>query len=592
MSALNADKDVHVTVWNGSAWSSNLKIEENTYENTKRIMDVCFEQSSGRGLVVWGDSTPTPKYRIWNGSWGSESSASNLGGTGYTRWVQLTPDPDSDEMFLMTSDGNSGINIQKWDGSSWSIPTEVEASSSNSYECFDLTYSQQETAVTQTTVNWLEWRAQIDNSLTDSIVSFNPINASIDALTADGMTAIDEGLYEANNALCEYFGSKPVENGTIVLMTDGIDNVGYHSMIAEAERAAANNTTIFTVGFGSTIDDRILRQIANITGGEYYFAPNATVLKNIFVGIAGELGNFTAPAPRIDIRIGNNATIEGAFANVTYINNSANVTYFYCTLTDCSEGHYDYEHPSNPNTTYTGDRTILTWDIGNRPDHTITVGRYWNVTYQLLIDNASAGYVPIVLYPSCVTYEGAGGEGNCSNNLVPDANVDVVGNETNSSTKHADSIELSNKAVSGGPPTRKPHPQPDTVQEYAYWLTAHLEDDDESPVAFDTLVEFKATSGTLYSNDTNHNTSGLLNGTTGLGGAAIVWLSSDAPGTITVCAHHTTANGTKLTPACNVVIFHSLESPPIIPPAPRPRGVITLESDPFIDWLSLLWRNR
>jgi hypothetical protein len=130
------------------------------------------------------------------------------------------------------------------------------------------------------------------------------------------------------------------------------------------------------------------------------------------------------------------------------------------------------------------------------------------------------------------------------------------------------------------------------VQEYAYRLTAHLEDDSESPVAFGSVVEFKATSGTLY-NDTNHNTSGLLNETTGLKGDAIVWLSSDVPGTITVCAYHTTANGTELTHACNVVIFHSLESPPIIPPAPRPRGVITLESDPFMtDWLSLLRRNR
>ena len=447
-----------------------------------------------------------------------------------------------------------------------------------------------------TPVNWLEWRAQIDNSLADSIFSFDPINASIDALTADGMTAIDEGLYEANNALCEYFGSKPVENGTIVLMTDGIDNVGYHSMIAEAERAAANNTTIFTVGFGSTIDDRVLRQIANITGGEYYFAPNATVLKNIFVGIAGELGNFTAPEPKIAIRLGNNAIVEGVLANVTYINDSANVTYFNCTLADCSEGQYEYEY-LNPNVTYIGNRTILSWDIGNRPDRIITVGKYWNVTYQLRIDNESAGYVPIILYPSCVTYEGAGGEGNCSNNLIPDANVDVVGNDTNSSTKPAHSIELTNKAVSGGPPTRKPYPQPDTVpdtvQEYAYRLTASLKDDGESPVAFGAVVEFKATSGTLYSNDTNHNTSCLLNETTGLGGAAIVWLSSDVPGTITVCAYHTTASGTELTPACNVVIFHSLESPPIIPPAPRPRGVITLESDPFMtDWLSLLRRNR
>ena len=446
--------------------------------------------------------------------------------------------------------------------------------------------------IADTSVNWLEWQAKIDNSLDDSIGSFNPISTSIDALTADGMTAIDEGLYEANNALYDYFAavSKPIENGTIVLVTDGIDDVGYHSMIAEAERAAANNTTIFTVGFGSDIDDRVLRQIANITGGEYYFAPNATVLKNIFVGIAGELGNFTAPEPRIDIRIGNNATVEGTFANVTYINNSAIVTYFNCTLTDCSEGQYEYEY-LNPNATYIGNRTILSWDIGNRPDRTITVGRYWNVTYQLQIDDESVGYVPIILYPSCVTYEGSGGEGNCSNNLIPNVNVDVAGNGTPPSPNPAKYIALANKSVSGGPPFRL-SPQTDTVQEYAYRLTASLEDVDESPVEFGTVVEFKATSGTLY-NYTCHNTSGLLNGTTGLGGAAIVWLSSDVPGTITVCAYHTTANDTELTPACNVVIFHSLGSPPIIPPAPRPRGVITLESDPFMtDWLSLLWRNR
>ncbi|NOQ33371.1 MAG: hypothetical protein GQ567_04130, partial [Methanosarcinales archaeon] len=159
------------------------------------------------------------------------------------------------------------------------------------------------------------------------------------------------------------------------------------------------------------------------------------------------------------------------------------------------------------------------------------------------------------------------------------------------SPNQADSIELTNKSVSDGPPFRT-SPKPETVQEYAYRLTAYLKDADNDPVVeLGAVVEFKSTSGTLY-NYTHHNTSGLLNETIGLGGAATVWLSSDVPGTITVCAYHT-ANGTELTPAYNVVIFHSLESPPIIPPAPRPRGVITLESDPFMtDWLSLIWRNR
>ncbi|MEA1906268.1 MAG: VWA domain-containing protein [Euryarchaeota archaeon] len=571
MCALDADKDVHVTVWNGSAWSSNLMIEEDTYECNKRIMDVCFEQSSGRGMVVWGDSTPTPKYRIWNGSWGTECSASNLGGTGYTRWAQLTPDPDSDEMFLMTSDGNNDINIQKWDGSSWGIPTEAETLSTRDYECFDLTYSQQDTSRTQTTVNWLEWRAQTDNPLTDSIGGFNPINSSIDSLTADGMTAIDEGLYEANDALTGY------ENGTIVLMTDGIDNVGYHSMIAEAERAAARNTTIFTVGFGSTIDNRTLEQIANITGGKYYPAQNATDLENIFVGIAGELGNYTAPEPQINMYIGSNTTIEGSFVNITYVSDSANVTYY-----DRTADEYHHEDPSNPNMTSIENRTVLSWDVGNRPvPYMITVGKYWRVAYQLTIDNKSANSIPVIIAPSGITYDDS--NGTRINETIPETTVTVGGDATpDVHTESATNLALSCESESNGPPTRHPSSKPGTIVEYAYKLTAELTDVNESKVVAGTLVEFRASAGTLYNltypesgNDTplrsfNETTAAANNG------GAVVWLCSDAPGTITVWAYHTPENGTRLN-ASRVVTFHSLESPPIIPPAPNPRGAITLE---------------
>jgi hypothetical protein len=567
MGALNADKDVHVTVWNGSAWQPNLKIEENTYECNKRIMDVCFEQSSGRGFVVWGDSTPTPKYRIWNGSWGKESSASNLGGNGYTRWAQLTPDPDSDEMFLMTSDGNDDINIQKWDGSTWGVPTEVETSSARNYECFDLTYSQQDTSRTQATVDWLEWRAQIDETLANSAVSFNPINSSIDGLTADGMTAIDEGLFNANNGLADY------ENATIVLMTDGIDNVGYHSMIAEAERAAANNITIFTVGFGATIDCDILMQIANITGGEYYFAPNATVLKNIFVGIAGELGNYTAPEPKINIHLGNNATIDGSYTNVTYIEDSANVTYFNRTTEV-----YETEYHLNPNVAYAGNRTILSWDVGNRPEpYEITVGKYWMVTYQLRIDNNSAGMTPVIISPSSISYIDSNSTATIE--TIPNATVTVEGNATpDVHTNPATGHYLMAEALYQGPLPQRRSPKPEDILEYAYELTMHLtysENGTDKPVAWGTLVEFEVTSGVLYNKSTD-TASGIINETTASGGKAIAWVSSDAPGTITVWARHTTEDNTYLNDTA-VIIFHSLESPPIIPPAPNPRGAITLE---------------
>ncbi len=105
------------------------------------------------------------------------------------------------------------------------------------------------------------------------------------------MTAIDEGLFVANNELSSVDG-----NSTIVIMTDGIDNAGYHSLLEEAYRAKENNTVIYTVGFGNSESevDPMLSEIASITGGEYYFAPNSSVLKDIFRGIAEQITNFSA----------------------------------------------------------------------------------------------------------------------------------------------------------------------------------------------------------------------------------------------------------------------------------------------------------
>jgi hypothetical protein len=97
-------------------------------------MDVAFEQSSGRALIVWGDSTSVPKYRMWTGSWGSALSASNIGGT--TRWVKLAPDPESNEIFLMTSDGRM-ISISEMEAVLHGVCTsEIETSSSSTYELF------------------------------------------------------------------------------------------------------------------------------------------------------------------------------------------------------------------------------------------------------------------------------------------------------------------------------------------------------------------------------------------------------------------------------------------------------------------------
>ncbi|SFM67179.1 VWA domain-containing protein [Methanolobus profundi] len=397
LAALDNKYDIHVTSWNGSSWSSPLEIETDVYEYSRRSMDVAFEQSSGTGMVVWGTSDLIPRYRIWNGSsWGPESLASGLGGSGYTRWVQLTPDPDSDAMFLMTSDGNNDLNVQRWDGSSWSIVSEVETSSTRYYECFDIVFNDVDPVSESTPVSWNQWTASVTSTLEND--SLSHLENAIDTITADGLTAIDEGLFVANTELSSADG-----NSTIVIMTDGMDNAGYHSLLEEAYRARDNNTVIYTVGFGNNESevDPVLEEIANITGGEYYFAPNSSVLKDIFRGIASQITNFSAGGPVLDIHVPYNYVTSSSVAKASYIAGSSNATTGNATV---------FNNPvapatgnAEPSINISSSMSTLEWQLPN-----MGAGDKWGIWYQMRIDGA--GYVPIIMPTSTVTYTDLSGE--------------------------------------------------------------------------------------------------------------------------------------------------------------------------------------
>jgi hypothetical protein len=383
-------------VWSGSSWSSPRELENNAYRTDVRSFDVAFEQQSGKGLVVWGDRSTVPKYRTWSGSWSSESSALDLGSSGYTRWAQLTPDPASNEMFLMTSDGNTDLNIQKWDGSSFTSTSQVEPYSTWNYECFDIVFSTQSGSSQSTSVSWNQWTASVTSSLQNDSVSH--LSNSIDTITADGLTAIDEGLFVANNELSSVDGES-----TIVLMTDGIDNAGYHSMLEEAYRAKTNNTTIYTVGFGNTESevDPILAEIASITGGQYYFAPNSSALEDIFKGIAMQITNFSAGGPELNLHVPYNYVSPLSVAKVTYVTGSSNATTGNLTVFNIpgSPGIGNAE----PVISTSGTKSILEWKLP-----TLGPGDKWGIWYQMKVDGA--GYVPIIMPTSTVTYTDLSGE--------------------------------------------------------------------------------------------------------------------------------------------------------------------------------------
>ena len=72
----------------------------------------------------------------------------------------------------------------------------------------------------------------------------------------------------------------------LILLTDGVSNRGEITPLKAAELAAKKGLKIHTIGIGNRgsreLDERTLRQIAHITGGQYFRAYNTRDLQKIY----------------------------------------------------------------------------------------------------------------------------------------------------------------------------------------------------------------------------------------------------------------------------------------------------------------------
>ncbi|SFM67345.1 VWA domain-containing protein [Methanolobus profundi] len=391
--ALEDDHKVIVGAWTGSSWSAYI-VTSHSLNSDHRSIDVAYTSNSGTGILMWGDGTSYPQYRTTSDgiTWGMQSSASDIGAA--TKDIQLESDPASDTLFLLTSDNDNDLNYQIWDGTTWGSATELEDALGD-HGSFDLAYYM-DSASEGAPLLWSEWTADVVSSFSND--SLSHLESMVDAMTADGLTAIDEGLFSANNELSSVEG-----NSTIVLMTDGIDNAGHHSLLEEAQKAAANNTVIHTIGFASNEAevDPILEEIANMTGGTYYFAPNSSVLKDIFAGIALQLTNFSAAGPVLEMHIPDNYAGSLSATTALYVNGSSNSTSGNDTtfVIPIASATGNAEPVINSST---GEK-ILTWQLP-----TMSSGDKWGVWYQMQV--YGSGYVPVILPTSSITYMDLGSD--------------------------------------------------------------------------------------------------------------------------------------------------------------------------------------
>ena len=117
-------------------------------------------------------------------------------------------------------------------------------------------------------------------------------------MVEDG-TAIGDGLATAINRLRESDAISKV----IILLTDGINNTGVIDPLTAAEIAEIYNIRVYTVGVGSSgpvpypfqtpfgvqyrdveipVDEALLKEMAHMTGGLYFWADNQAALSEIY----------------------------------------------------------------------------------------------------------------------------------------------------------------------------------------------------------------------------------------------------------------------------------------------------------------------
>ena len=126
----DANSDVYGMVWNGSSWgnmgASAVWDATASTSNTKKGIDVAYEQTSGRAMFIWADSaTDNQIYRIWDGtSLTAPATLTIADSNGIGEWAQLASRPNSNELMYGIQDAAADLNTRKWSGSGWDTATQ------------------------------------------------------------------------------------------------------------------------------------------------------------------------------------------------------------------------------------------------------------------------------------------------------------------------------------------------------------------------------------------------------------------------------------------------------------------------------------
>jgi Ca-activated chloride channel family protein len=148
----------------------------------------------------------------------------------------------------------------------------------------DQAYVQVPLTFDRTTVNTLLQEA-VTGLAGQATAIGDAIGLAVKRLTEQRQTArqLDSGQ---NKTAAASTRSNVSEERVLILITDGVSNRGEITPLKAAELAAAKGLKIHTIGIGNRdtreLDEKTLRQVAAITGGQYFRAYNTADLQNIY----------------------------------------------------------------------------------------------------------------------------------------------------------------------------------------------------------------------------------------------------------------------------------------------------------------------
>lgn len=115
------------------------------------------------------------------------------------------------------------------------------------------------------------------------------LNVAIERIDDSGGTNLSRGMNLAISQFIENSYTRTDAYKYIIFLTDG--DGSYSSSYTTT--AADNNIVVYTIGLGDDVDEELLTQIAEETGGKYYFASTANDLPNVYDDVSFETVDYT-----------------------------------------------------------------------------------------------------------------------------------------------------------------------------------------------------------------------------------------------------------------------------------------------------------